>query len=555
MRARPYQTDALNAITEEWKTHKATLAVMATGLGKTILMAKMVQRLFPRKVLIVVHRRELAEQAQGKVVKSTGFNAEIEMGDDMVQMNQRYIGGYLPQVVVASVQSLASSSSGRFRMSKFNPMEFGAVFCDEAHHTPSKQWRHVIDYFTSGNPNLRVLGVTATPKRADQKALGMIFDSVACNYDIEFGIQDGWLVPVRQQIVTVTDIDLSHVKSRAGDFSQDELAEVMEREKVLHGVVGPTLEIAEDRKTLVFTASVEQARNIAEIFNRHRPDSADWVSGETPKPTRQAIVQKFRDGKLQFLCNCNVFTEGFDDWGIEVVAMAKPTKSWISYCQMVGRALRPQEGLVDLYTEPADRREAIETSLKPNALILDFEGNSGRHHLICTADILGGKYSEPVIALARRKMKEKQLDTLQALEEAQQEQEKKDKLQRILDQTKAKKNEQIKARAKYVLDSVDPFDTLRVQVNRQSTGGAYDDNRRLSKKQAGILKRNGIDPEKYSYGEAAALVAEICRRYRHGLATYSQSIILRKFGYDTNVKRDEASRLLSLHLIKGARVS
>ena len=541
MRSRYYQREAIDAIQREWRTHKSTLAVLATGLGKTIIMSKLCARVFPKRVLIIVHRRELAEQAQDKLHRAVGIRSEIEMGDDAVMVNQHYLDGGLPQVVVASVQTLTSSTRGKFRMQKFNPLDFGYVFCDESQHATSNSWRGVIDYFTENNPDIRVLGVTATPDRADKKALGAVFGSVACNYDIEWAVEDGWLVYPQQRIVTVTDIDLTNVGTVAGDLNLGDLSAVMETEKALHGVANATMELAGERKTLVFTASVEQARRLSEIFNRYKAGSSDWVCGETPKDARTRIVQRYRDGRFQFMCNCGCFTEGFDDWAVEVIAVARPTKSRALYTQICGRGLRPQDGLVDLYETAEDRKQAILESIKPHATILDFEGNSGRHKLVCTADILGGKYSEPVIRLARKKMTERTMDATQALKEAAAEQEKRDAVKRAHDMMAAMKRAKVKAKSKYVLSKVDPFDTLNIQ--RTETAN-HDEGRRLSDKQVAILKRNGIDPKKYGFHDSCALISEIVRRLRGGLATYQQSVLLRKFGYDTECKRTEAKAIL-----------
>ena len=419
MQLRPYQTAALDAIQEEWKSHKATLINMATGLGKTIVMAGMVQRLFPKRILILVHRRVLAEQAIDKVFKTTGASTALEMGESSVSVHQPDMNGRLPRVIVASIQTMSSrNDTGVARMEKFDPMDFGAVFCDEAHHTPAAQWRRVIQYFTEGNPNLRVLGVTATPDRADKKALGAVFDSVACEYDILFGVNDGWLVPPRQKLVQVTDIDFSQIHTRGGDLDTNELAAVMEQEKSLHGVVDQTVQQAGERKTLVFTASVKQAEQTALLFNRYRPDSAAMVSGETPEMERNRILGDFREGRLQYLCNCNVLTEGYDEWSVEVVALARPTKSRALYTQIVGRALRTQAGCIEGLETAEERREAIEMSAKPTATILDFEGNCGKHKLVCTADILGGDLPEPIRDRVRTILRRREVSTLDALEQA-----------------------------------------------------------------------------------------------------------------------------------------
>ena len=81
MNLRPYQSAASNAIFQEWQTVNATLAVMATGLGKTVLAADLARRMFPRRTLFLAHRRELIHQAADKITRATGLRCEIEMGD------------------------------------------------------------------------------------------------------------------------------------------------------------------------------------------------------------------------------------------------------------------------------------------------------------------------------------------------------------------------------------------------------------------------------------------------------------------------------------------
>lgn len=540
---RPYQTEALDAIQREWREHKSTLINMATGLGKTIVMAGMVQRIFPRRVLLLVHRRVLAEQALDKIVKATGATTALEMGMSSVAVGQMDFQRNLPRVVVASIQTMTSKNdTGVLRMEKFNPMDFGAVFCDEAHHSPAAQWRRVIEYFTEGNPDLRVLGVTATPDRADKVALGSVFESVACNYDIQFGVEDGWLVPPRQRLVQVTDIDFSQIHTKGGDLDTRELAEVMEAEKALHGVVDQTLQQAGDRKTLVFTASVKQADKTAQIFNRYKPGSAAMVSGMTPEVDRNSILGAFRDGRLQFLCNCNVLTEGYDEWSVEVVALARPTKSRALYTQIVGRALRTQTGCIDGIERAEDRLDAIKTSAKPTATILDFEGNCGKHKLICTADILGGKDPPEVLEKAREIMRRSEVSTMEALQEAREEQEREYRLQQLNNAVKNRKLADVRAHTKATYTVVDPFDVLDLRHSEHHT--SYGDSRRLTTKQSNVLKRAGIDPAQRNYADNVRLIEEIISRYRAGRCTFKQAVILKKHGYDPNMSKEEASNVL-----------
>src|SRR5690606_36037380 len=103
---------------------------------------------------------------------------------------------------------------------------------------------------------------------------------------------DGWLVPIEQQLVFVKGLDFSAVRTVAGDLNSGDLATVMEAEEALHGVVGPTMDIAGDRKTIVFAASVAHAERMAEIANRHKPGCAEFIYGKTPIEERRNILER-----------------------------------------------------------------------------------------------------------------------------------------------------------------------------------------------------------------------------------------------------------------------
>jgi superfamily II DNA or RNA helicase len=210
-------------------------------------------------------------------------------------------------------------------MQKFDPNEFSLLIIDEAHHSAAKSYRKVIDYYRR-NKNLKVLGATATPDRADEKALGQIFDSVAFDYEIVDAIDDGWLVPITQQSVVVDGLDYSGIRTTAGDLNGKDLAAVLEFEETLHGFVGPILELSGDRKTLIFAASIAHAERICEILNRHKPKSAEWVHGKTPKEERRDLWPRYAGSDFQYLVNVGVTTEGFDEPSIEIIAICRPTR-------------------------------------------------------------------------------------------------------------------------------------------------------------------------------------------------------------------------------------
>jgi superfamily II DNA or RNA helicase len=138
------------------------------------------------------------------------------------------------------------------------------------------------------------------------------------------------------------------------------------------------------------------------------------------KEERRKVVDRFREGSLQFLCSCNLFLEGFDAPNTSVLVMARPTKSLPLYTQALGRGTRPLPGLVDGLDDARARRQAIAASGKPSLLVLDFAGNAGRHRIVSATDLLGGKYSPQVRDYARKTLEEEgtAAPTAEALERA-----------------------------------------------------------------------------------------------------------------------------------------
>lgn len=445
MKPRDYQQQCIDAIHNELNHRSSTLAVLATGLGKTVIFSAIASE-WPSRVLVIAHRDELIRQAAEKLYLTTGEHPGIEMGDEQIDEQ----GVFRPRVVVSSIQTMSRPN----RQRKFRPSDFGLAIIDEAHHAVARSYRSTLSYFQQ-NPDLKTLGVTATANRADQLALGQIFDSVAFEYGIEPGISDGWLVKIFQQAVVITGLDFSAARSLAGDFNEADLEKILSEEKILHAVAAPLIEIAGDRPGLVFCVSVAHATLMAEVLCRYRKDSAIAISGQTPMEDRRKNIEAYKAGKIQFLCNCGIFLEGFDAPNTAIVAMARPTKSLALYTQILGRGTRPLPGVVDGLGDPFSRRQAIASSAKPSMLVIDYVGNSGKHKIITAADLLGGKYAEPVKQYARKTLQEEGVaaGVDESLERA------KDELA-LLEEIKARqRREQIKARAEYVAREVSPFGT------------------------------------------------------------------------------------------------
>lgn len=577
MKLRPYQVDAVNATLDAWQDSRSVLGVAATGLGKTVIAAHVIKHVVDcgKRVMVLAHREELIFQAAKTIERICDVEPDIEMGE--LRAAEHSLHGMAP-VVISTIQTQVAGHDSD-RMERFDPGQFGMVWIDEAHHAPASTYRRVLDHYKQ-NPSLRVLGVTATPDRTDEAALGQIFDSVAFEYDIRFGIDDGWLVPIRQKMVHVEHLDLSKCRTTAGDLNGADLASELEAEKPLHEMLSAVIEIACDmpsgslaqiiaectdegavdvdrvrrlvriaakrrRRTLIFAASLAHAEKMTEILNRWLPDSARWVHGGTPKIDRRQMLADYNRGGFQFLLNVGVATEGFDEPGIECVMMARPTKSRSLYTQMCGRGTRPLPGIIDdgdeMHTFDVFRRQAIIDSAKPFLEVVDFVGNAGRHKLISSADILAGNYNDDVVARAKEKIGEdddEPADVSKALEEADRE---------IVEEREAKKRadeerrKNLVAVSKYSTSEVDPFDAFQVTPWREK---AWEKGKPISEKMRALLERQGVSTKNMTFAAARQIISEITKRWDEGKCSYKQARVLAKRGLPTDVSHDEAKHMI-----------
>ncbi len=397
---RPYQRDCLRAIGDQFTRVDSTLAVMATGLGKTVCLASLAKDWKAGGVMVVAHRDELVSQAVRTVEATTGQRPWVEKADKTTEKSDSMFSG--SNVIVTSAQSMGQASSKRRdRVFKWAGHKFGGirlVIVDEAHRfAPGTQYDRVVTELRKSSPNpVKLLGVTATPRRTDERSLGNVFESCAYQYAIGDAIKDGWLVPIRQRAVYVKGLDFSRIKSRrnAGgeiDFSEQELQAILMEEKSLHEMVAATKEHVGDRQGLVFCSGVEHAKAMSTMLRRYiGGDCAEFIHGCTPPADRRRIIERYAAGELKFIANCGVLTEGFDAPATSLIVMARPTKSLLLYTQIIGRGTRPLPGVVDGIESCSARKAAIASSTKPECLVLDFVGNAGRHKLINCIDVLAG---------------------------------------------------------------------------------------------------------------------------------------------------------------------
>jgi superfamily II DNA or RNA helicase len=386
LRLRPYQLAAQQAIVEARKRGaRAQLVSLATGLGKTVIIATLPDLLELRPTditLVVAHRDELIGQLVEKMkAQNPDAVVGIEKADDAASEEC--------SIIVATVQTLTGTRLTRF-VTKFG-RRIALFVIDEAHHAAAPTYRAILDKIVAKRPDAMVLGFTATPQRGDGVELNEIFPETVYQMDARAAIDEGYLVPVRSYAVS-TDVDLDAVGSRAGDFVLGQLADAVDTEERNMAVLDAYQRLTPGKKTLVFTASVEHARNVARLF-KGAGIRAEFASGETPHAEREAIVAGFRGDRIDVLVNCGLYLEGFDVPSVQAIINARPTKSTTLYTQITGRGLRPLDEdafIISNFPTPLARKGFIEnTSRKPFATIIDIVDKARRHQLVTLPTLWG----------------------------------------------------------------------------------------------------------------------------------------------------------------------
>lgn len=351
---RPYQTHALNACWDYLRERDGNPAlVLPTGAGKSPLMAAIASEAVQNwngRVAVLAHVQELVEQNSAKL---RAFWPEAPMGVYAAGLKRR---DRFDKILFCQIQSVAKRSNelGRFDL----------LLVDEAHRIPLKSegmYRQFIDGCRRFNPNLRVIGLTATPYRLQGQAVPVcgpenILTDIAYEARIPDLIADGFLSPLVSKAGDRPDLSGVHV--RGGEYIEAELARAM-LPLVERTVSDLLLRAAGRRAGIVFAVNVAHAEAV--LAELHKAgELAALVHGGTPKAIRADLIGKFQYGNLRWMVNVNVLSEGFDAPHIDCVAMLRPTKSPGLYYQQVGRGFRLAPGKVD-------------------CLVLDYAGNMLEH--------------------------------------------------------------------------------------------------------------------------------------------------------------------------------
>lgn len=360
---RPYQIEAVEAVLRDWQAgYTDVLGVAATGLGKTAIFTSLLHTVLTgnKRGLVLAHRKELIDQP---VERMTGYFPGFagQIGVVMADQNEP---GY--PLTVATVQTLATSPRRLDAILAHGAIDYLVV--DECHHNTDKNtYSRILETLRAANPDMRHLGVTATPIRADSDGLGGVYQKESFHYPIGWAVKAGFLVNIRWLAIEAA-ISLEGVKVIHGDFQRSALGRVYETPQLLELVVKSYLEYATDRQAIAFTVTVDGAHKLAQAF-RSMGISASAADGETDKRLRAEILSDFSAGRTQVLCNVGLYTEGLDVPQASCILMARPTRSDGLYVQCMGRALRLFPG-------------------KEDALILDFAPVDKRN-IVMAGDVLG----------------------------------------------------------------------------------------------------------------------------------------------------------------------
>jgi DNA repair protein RadD len=336
---RPYQETAVADIRAAFSDHRRVLFCLPTGGGKTVIFSFIVHQVSSRakRIYIIAHRIEIIRQIS-KALTRQGVAHGIVSPDDPQTADM---------VQVCMIQTLNN------RLAKLPRPDLLVI--DESHHIVSDSYRKITDAW-----NTLQLGVTATPERLDGKGLGDCFDTLVQGPSARTLIDAGSLCDFLY-LAPPSELDLSEVHSRGGDYAIEELAAAVEKSQIVGDAVKHYTQYLGGKPAVAFCISVAHAEAVAERFR-----AAGWraasIDGKMSKGVREGILLDLDEGRIDVLASCDLISEGFDVPEIQGVILLRPTKSLALHLQQVGRSLRPKR----------DGSKAV---------ILDHVGNCLRHGL------------------------------------------------------------------------------------------------------------------------------------------------------------------------------
>lgn len=326
MQLRPYQTHAVHALRVSLSARKRRIILYSpTGSGKTELGIEMIKgaQAKGKRVLFVCDRINLVMQTSRRFTKADVLHGIIQ-GSNSVWTTS--------DILVCSIQTLVKRGI---------PETVDLLIIDEAHKATSEQYKKLL--FAAKCP---VIGLTATPfsrglgKHHDEIG-GPLFEEIIAATTIQELIEQGFLVDV--DIYAPSEPDLKGVKITAGDYNEKQLGQRVDTKQLVGDIVENWKKLAGGRRTVVFATNIAHSQHIVDEFRKAgvRAEHMDCFTGDDE---RQRILWAMEAGDIDVISNVSILAEGWDCPSVEVMILARPTRSLIRYIQMVGRVLRPAEG-------------------------------------------------------------------------------------------------------------------------------------------------------------------------------------------------------------------
>lgn len=353
---RPYQEAAINATFDYFAKYPGNPIIsIPTGGGKALVLCEIIKRAMqnhaPTRVLQITHVKELLKQNFDELV---GIWPEAPAGLYSAGLNKRQVH---KQITIAGIQSIYKKGH------LFNWIDI--VVIDEVHLLSSKatsMYQKLLTALRKVNPNLRLIGLSATPWRSKDGHLvseGGTFTDVCFDVSMKDLIQQGYLAPLVSK-GSETKVDMKGVKTTGADYNLKQMAQRFDKETITKAAVSEICELGKDRKKwLIFCCDIKHAYHVRDEF-RSRGISCEAISGDMDKKDRARFLDDFKNGDLQCITNYGVLTTGFNNPKIDLIGLLRSTKSSSLYSQILGRGSR-------LAPE------------KQNCRILDYGGNLERH--------------------------------------------------------------------------------------------------------------------------------------------------------------------------------
>lgn len=350
---RYYQTEAIKASKDFLQQgFWSQLLTLPTGCGKTYTAIQITKDF--QRILWLSHTEELIEQSANAWVENAGYEVGIVKAEKF-DIDKR--------VVMGSAQTMHR------RLERLSPDYFDCIVADECDLFLAETFKKTLDYF---KPKL-LLGLSATPYRADGVPLEDMFQKTIYEYTIEQAVADGFLCKP-DAIKVKTSCNLDGVHTLAGEFNQKELTEKVNTLERNNAIANKYLEYASGRQFIAFCVDVQHAIDLCETFNE-KGVKCEYVVGDKKLTTdRKGVIDGFKNGEYEGLTNCFVLVAGFDHPNTGCLIMACPTKSKRKFIQQVGRGLRLKD-------------DEFVSKFGQNCIILDVVDVSSKHRVINTDEL------------------------------------------------------------------------------------------------------------------------------------------------------------------------